>query len=995
MLTDPRIAQSEMVETLYDDLKRRPPSSVRPSSTYRMQFNRDFRFTHAEALVPYLKELGITHVYASPCFLATPGSPHGYDVFDPGVLNPDVGTPEDFKRLIDTLKRNGMGLIMDFVSNHVGIGGGNPYWMDVLEGGQASPLAHYFDIDWHPTRPDLAGRILVPILGDQYGAVLERGELNLSWRDDGFYLSYFDNVLPVSVNSWGRILGVRLEQLPVPERERLLPLLEAIAGLPSCHQPDPSGRRVGAVRRIRATLQALAVSPVVRVYIEQAAAHFNGQPGLSTTFDALDQLLGEQPYRLADWRVAGEEINYRRFFDINSLAAIRMEDEAVFQRMHRLVARWMADNDIDGLRIDHPDGLYDPAGYFAHLQEEYLVGQAKRRWSGAGDWAVIEQSLRDRYREDLQEGRAPSLVRPLYVVAEKVLAHSEHTPGHWAIDGTTGYEFLNVLNGLFVDQSNDELMDQLYARFIRKRINFNELVYRKKRLIMADAVASEINMLALRLARLAHRNRKTRDFTLNSLRRALVEYVACLGVYRTYVAGGTDGVEPRDQRYIEEAIGRARRKAAALDPSIFDFLQQILLLQDPDALVFVMKLQQLTGAIMAKGMEDTCFYIYNRLISLNEVGGEPQRFGSSVWEFHARNRERASNWPGALSTTSTHDTKRSEDVRARINVLSEIPELWKYHLWLWNRIHLIHKRRVNGRLAPDRNEEMYLYQTLVGTWPRSLSLDETYRERVRNTMRKALREAKLHTSWLNNNLEYEEAVLGFVDEVLHTSQPFMADMIPFMRRVVLAGLHNSLSQLLLKIASPGVPDVYQGCELWDDSLVDPDNRRPADFELRNRLLAELQHKMEHGDVRRLAHELYLNIQDPLEDGRLKLFVTMRALRFRREHADLFRRGRYIPLEATERLREHVCAFARQSRDQLVMAVVPRRVYHLLGKDGLLSADTWEETWIPLPGLDPAVSQRFRNVLTGGVLSSEVYDERAGLRLSKVLGDFPVALLERL
>ncbi|HEY3997213.1 MAG TPA: malto-oligosyltrehalose synthase [Candidatus Xenobia bacterium] len=968
-----------VAESLYAALKADPPRTLRPSSTYRLQLNRDFPFAAAVDLIPYLHQLGISHVYASPCSRAMPGSPHGYDVLDHAELNPELGTPDDFKHLVETLRQHGMGLIVDFVSNHIGIGQLNPYWMDLLEGGPASSRAAYFDIDWKPTRSDLSDRVLVPVLGEQYGDVLEKGQLRIRCTGTGFEVVYFEHVLPLTVNSWWRIL----ERKDVPPE--LDALLSDVKNLPPPYVGTPVGERTQARDAIRTKLAGLMSDAVVARHVEACLSAINGQTGDPASFDELDRLLADQPWRLAHWRVAGEEINYRRFFDINGLAAIRMEDPAVFAQMHRLVLAWDDKGVIDGLRIDHPDGLYNPSAYFARLQEEHVVSAARQRWNGEGQWPEIEAWIRQRFSEEVTEGRAGTLQRSFYVVAEKILASSERMPSAWAIDGTTGYEFLNALNGLFVQRSNAEAIDGIYRRFTRRRRSFHDMVYRKKKLVMAYAMASEINMLTRRLCRIAWMNRRTKDFTGNSLRRVLVEYIACLGIYRTYA--DENGLEDRDQRYVEEAISRARRKAAGLDASIFNFLLDVLTLRLADGerrdavLTFVMKLQQLTGAITAKGVEDTCFFLYNRLISLNEVGGEPQRFGASPADFHAKNEERLRVWPGALSATSTHDTKRSEDVRARINVLSEIPEEWKYHLWLWNRMHMRHKQDINGRLVPDRNEEYYFYQTLVGTWPRTLSLDDEYRRRIQDTMRKTLREAKVHSSWLNSDVGYETAVLAFVDRVLEGNEAFMADMIGFMRRVALAGLHNSLSQVLLKTASPGVPDIYQGCELWDDSLVDPDNRRPVDYPHRFRMLDAV---LEDSDV----GELYASLHDPLEEGRLKLFVTARLLRFRRQHADLFARGRYLPAEAVGPLREHVCALVRQLEGQTVVAVAPRHVYRMLDPDGLLTPQSWPGTWLPVP------EGRFVDILSGATLTSEKFEGRTGLWLGKVLEHLPVALLWR-
>ncbi|MHB2016443.1 MAG: malto-oligosyltrehalose synthase [Candidatus Xenobia bacterium] len=947
---------------LYEALLAKPPQTRRPAATYRLQLSARFDFDRAAGLVPYLARLGITHVYASPVFRAEPGSSHGYDVMDHNELNPELGGVEAWQRLLAALRHHDMGLVADFVSNHMGVGAANPYWCDVLENGAASPYARMFDIDWAQGE----GKLLIPVLGDQYGHVLERGELRLAWSDGAFWLYYWDDRLPLSVPSYHSILN----GLPPPDSIQAL-----LRDLPSVLMTGEAEhlRRQVLKRRLR---DLVAQDADVARHVEAALVAFNGTPGQPDSFDRLDLLLTSQPWRLADWRVAGEEINYRRFFDINRLAALRMEDPEVFTLVHRLVFKWLADGEVDGLRIDHPDGLYDPTEYFERLQEEYLVRVARTRYEGDVPWDEVEPALRHRLRAGQEEG----LRRPLYVVVEKILAHGERVPGPWTIDGTTGYEFLNALNGLFVDRRNGDALTEIYERFTHRRRGFADMVYRKKKLVMADVMASEMNLLARRLYRIAQTWRHTRDFTLNSLRRVLVEYIACLAIYRTYIDNHGEVAE-RDCRYVEEAVGRAMEHTTSLDPSIFKFLQDTILFGKGEARIFVMKLQQLSGAIMAKAMEDTSFYLYNRLISLNEVGGEPARFGNSVWDFHHRNRDRVENWAGALSATSTHDTKRSEDVRARINVLSEVPEEWKYHLYLWNRIHLRHKLDVGGRLAPDRNEELFLYQTLIGTWPRSWTIGESYRERIKDTVRKALREAKQHTSWINPNTKYEDAVLAFTDHVLDGPETFLADFIPFVRRIMLAALHNGISQVLLKMASPGVPDIYQGCELWDDSMVDPDNRRPVDFGLRERLLDEVE-RMGPG-------ALYGSLGDPLDEGRLKLFVTRQGLQFRKAHANLFMRGTYVPLETVGGMHRHICAFARMQGGRMAIAVAPRLVYRLLGDDGQLPPFIWHDSAISVPA--PGT---FREVFTGRVIKSRAVEERPVLLLREVLADLPVALLWR-
>jgi (1->4)-alpha-D-glucan 1-alpha-D-glucosylmutase len=1018
--------------------RSQPPAPRVPSATYRLQFNRLFTFADARHLLAYLDELGISDVYASPYLRARAESTHGYDIADHNQLNPAVGDEAEYDALVNELHAHGMGQILDVVPNHMGIGEStNSWWMDVLENGPSSRFAPFFDIDWHPLKAELENKVLLPILGQQYGRVLENCELVLGYEDGAFFLRYWQTDLPINPRTYVDILRLPLEQLIATlgsEHEQVLEYQSIMTGLE--HLPSRTEtERAKVVERgrekeiLKRRLAALAdAAPDVRDAIEQTVLRFNGERGDPRSFDLLDALIERQAYRLSYWRVAAEEINYRRFFDVNDLAAIRMDRTEVFEATHKLVLRLLAEGKISGLRVDHPDGLWDPAGYFRRLQESYLEavgdgGQAQRRgelWMGDGEVPQPPTPI-------------SQLPKPLYIVAEKILARGERLPEDWAIHGTSGYDYLNALNGIFVDGANEKRFTEIYADFIGTRLRFDDLVYATRKQIMQVSMASEINVLTYQLNRVSEHNRYYRDFTLYSLREALRELIACFPVYRTYIVATTEQVEERDRIVIETAVNRARSRNPTIDPSIYDFLRDILLLRYPDTLdpeareeqrTFVMKFQQLTGPVMAKGMEDTAFYIYNRLTSLNEVGGEPQRFGTTVAAFHRQNQERLRDWPAAMLATSTHDTKRSEDVRARISVLSELPEQWRKALTRWSRWNRRKKIDVDGKPAPHRNEEYLLYQTLLGVWPfeptddRRWTMDDSnpsssivYRpssefvERIQAYMVKAIREAKVNTSWLNPNTTYDQAVRAFVAAILEDTpgNRFLADFRSLQAAVAHWGAFNALSQTLLKLTSPGVPDVYQGTEIWDLSLVDPDNRRPVDYDLRAWWLGELV------DPPGSRAELARALVDSKADGRIKLYLTHRALRFRRDHAELFRASSYAPLEATGNAGEHIVAFARAlatpssassargasvpSEEALIVA--PRLLAkHLRETDALpLGSAAWGDALLALPNATPG--QHYRDIFTDRTQLVIERDGAIGLPLAELLEHFPVALLERI
>lgn len=948
-----------------------------PTSTYRVQFNREFTFRDGRAIAPYLRELGVSDLYASPYLQARPGSMHGYDISDHSNLNPELGGPEDHTAMVAALRENSLGHMLDIVPNHMGIGEpSNLWWMDVLENGPTSAFAPFFDIDWDPLKSSLAGKVLLPILGDQFGVVLESGDLKLVFEDGCFRIHYFEQQLPVAPRSSSLVLRRALQktaELTSQDDDAFLELesiVMALEHLPLADRSDPEStamrRRESAVSR-RRLLALRDSSETFRRALDAALAEYNGIPGDPASFDALEGLLNEQSYRLAYWRVAAEEINYRRFFDINDLAGIRVERPEVFQSTHRLILRLIREGKVTSLRVDHPDGLFDPYGYLRDLQ-----AQASRN---AG-------------------------VEKVYIVVEKILTGEEKLPDTWPVAGTVGYDFLNRLNGLFVESGNADALARIYREFIGRRTDLAHLVYEKKKLILRVALGSELNVLAYHLSRIAQAHRRSRDFTLGALTDALREIIACFPVYRTYIDARVGRVGRTDVEHVDQAIHTAMRRNRATSPTIFRFIRSTLLLECPENLddaareehaLFVMKFQQLTGPVMAKGVEDTSFYIYNRLTSLNEVGGEPEHFGVLPEAFHDWMLERAREWPLAMNGTTTHDTKRSEDVRARIHVLSEMPDEWEARVRAWAEMNAVHKS-VDGEPVPDANDEYLLYQTLIGTWPLDpAELNETYRARIQRYMEKSTREAKVNTSWINPNETYDAALNGFIGKLLDfdtpAGSPFLKDIDAFQRSIAADGMVNSLAQLVIKLAAPGVADIYQGQELWQLTLVDPDNRQPIDYELRRRLLGELKERTGREPARVVAADLLENWRD----GRIKLYVTHTMLSLRQRERELFEQGSYEPVLPDGGMANHVVAFGRQFGEMGVLAIVPRLPYTFRKETraDVWQSEAWGETVLDVP--DAMRGWTMRELFTGYeiTLSGET------LRVGEVIDGFPVAILERI
>jgi (1->4)-alpha-D-glucan 1-alpha-D-glucosylmutase len=911
----------------------------RPTSTYRLQFHGGFRFCDARTLVPYLAQLGVTECYSSPHFKANPGSAHGYDICDHSALNPELGAEADYDAFCAALRAHGLGHVIDIVPNHMSADPrSNPWWRDVLENGPSSPYGDYFDIDWDPVKPELKGKVLLPVLGDQYGRAVERGELQLEFVDGALHLRYFDLDLPINPRQTPRVLGLHLDRLEQemaadPALREYLSIMTALQNLPVYTEREPARiaerQREKEVARERLARLVVASPPIHR-HIAATVREVNGTAGDPASFDTLHDLLERQAYRLAYWRTASDEINYRRFFDINELVGLRMERPEVFTAAHALLKRLIVGGMVTGVRVDHPDGLFDPAVYFERLQE--LAGQ------------------------------------PLYIVAEKILAAGETLPSEWQVAGTTGYGFLNAVSGLFVDPRHVRTLRRIYARLTGRTESFEEVAYRSRLTIMLTAMAGELNVLAEALNSLTEGDRRSRDFTLNSCRKVLRELAACFPVYRTYVTGR--GVRAFDREVIAAAIADARRRNPVMEDSIFDFLREVLL---PDVrrqgaatdavtrerLRFAMKLQQFTAPVQAKGVEDTAFYRYHAAISANDVGGQPSRPAVAPDDFHAANRHRLEAWPQELLATATHDTKRGEDARVRISVLSEIPDQWRKAVAEWMRVNGRNRTNVQGTWAPDRNDEYLFYQALLGAWPAEAAHAPAPQRapddvilRLTAYMRKAVREAKVHTSWIHEDEDYGRAVEHFVTRTLsgHTAPRFLSSFATFQRRAARAGMINSLAQLVLKLASPGVPDFYQGTELWDLSLVDPDNRRTVDFAHRQGLLAGLQPLIDRIEAGETAARDVRELLDSWHDGRIKLLVTACGLRFRRAHAELMVEGSYTALEPQGPAADHLVAFARRDESGTLLAVVPRLVASMVGEDRPLplGPDAWGSTHVVLP-----------------------------------------------
>lgn len=932
-----------------------------PASTYRIQFNPEFGFVAAKKIVAYLSELGVSDLYASPIFKPRKGSTHGYDVVDPNQLNPELGTEEEFEELAQEIQQREMGWLQDIVPNHMAYDGQNPFLMDVLEYGPDSEFFNYFDIDWEHPYEDIKGKVLTPLLGDFYGRCLERGEIKLKYDDSGLSINYYNLKIPLRIESYARLITHELGRLTKalgrenPDFIKLLGILYILKNITT----ETSGKqRKDQSNFVKSLVWELyRDKPEIKEFIDRNIEIFNGEPGNPESFNLLDSILAEQFFRLSFWKVGAEELNYRRFFTVNELICVRAEDAKVFPKTHDLIFKWVESGKITGLRIDHIDGLYNPTQYLQRLREQ------------VGD---------------------------IYIVVEKIIemekeyfSRYEEMPSDWPIQGTSGYDFLDCNNSLFCSSLGDNYrkFSEIYTRFTGIERSYEEMVVENKRLIADKNLAGDVENLANLLKRITGKYRYGQDFTLNGLRKAILEVLIEFPVYRTYT--NSEEVKESDRVYLEDVIESAKAKIPQLIEEL-NFLEKILLLDFEESLsdedrelwiTFAMKFQQFSGPLTAKGVEDTTLYVYNRFLSLNEVGGTPNLFGITVSVFHNFNQRWQDRWPHSMNATSTHDTKRSEDVRARLNVISEIPEEWETEVNAWKELNRSHKTQIKNRIIPDANDEYFLYQSLVGAFP---FFEEEYPEfvdRIKNYAIKAVREAKVHTAWLRPDTDYEEGYVTFIDKILEASSDnqFLEQLRAFQQRVADCGMFNSLSQTLLKMASPGVPDFYQGTELWDLSLVDPDNRRPVNFEKRSVYLQEIKQRAA-SDVLGLIADLLAN----RKDGRIKLFLIAKVLEARNQNLELFQEGAYIPLEVMGEEQDRIIAFARPYRHATAIAIAPRFLTSLIQPGELpLGEKVWGDTRIAIP---QGLQASWKDVLT----DSEIPDSDT-IYIGQALKYFPVAL----
>lgn len=921
-----------------------------PVGTYRIQFTPSFDFKSAKDIISYLAELGISHIYASPIFKPRKGSRHGYDVVNPKRLNPELGTREDFEELIEDLEIHGLKWIQDFTPNHMAYDYKNRMLRDVLENGQSSQYFDFFDIEWdHPCRK-IRGKLLAPFLEKGYKETLEEGSIRLNYRESGLTVEYHELKFPLKMESYTEVLSSISDKLKGKLRtshsdyRSFLETLHVLGNLSS-----KPAERDNQVNFVKDTLWELYTkNEEFKSLLDRRIEVLNGEKGKTGSFNFLKELLSEQLFVLSFWKIANKKINYRRFFTVNFLICLRMEENNVFQHVHSLLFKLIEQGKIDGLRIDHIDGLYDPTKYLKKLRE------------------IADEE---------------------YIVVEKILDLNEKLPHFWPVQGTTGYKFLNYVNGSFCVQENEEEFNQIYSRFSGIKKPYKDLLYEKKKLIMDRYMTGDLNNLTRLMHRILKSGKHGKEITFQKLKRGLREVMALLPVYRTYIT--KERFPPDDKQILRQTLKEARHKKQKLTHTLH-FIEKVLLLESEERtrgkkeqqLQFIRRWQQFTGPIMAKGLEDTTLYIYNRLLSLNEVGGKPNKFGIPLQEFHDFNKKRANPDSQSLNTTSTHDTKRGEDVRARINVLSEIPREWENKIETWNRLNHKKKKTVNGEKVPDKNEEYLIYQTLLGAFPFNFKGNNAeFTERIKRYLVKSLREAKIHSSWLEPDKEYEKASTSFVEDILNPSvkNQFLKDFLSFQRKVVHYGILNSLSQTIIKITSPGTPDFYQGTEIWDLNLVDPDNRRPVNFEKRKRMLQDIKSKVEKG-TSSLIEELLSNP----EGGKVKLFLILMTLKTRGENPQLFQKGSYIPLEGQGKFKEHIISFARVYREKWIVTVAPRFLTDLIDKGEFPLGQVWEDTEIPLPENSPSF---WENTITGEKIKS-----KKALPVKETLQKFPVALI---
>ncbi|ELR98550.1 malto-oligosyltrehalose synthase [Gloeocapsa sp. PCC 73106] len=918
-----------------------------PTATYRLQFNSEFKFSDAQKIIPYLKKLGISDIYASPIFKACTGSTHGYDVVDPTQLNPEIGSKEEFESLIEILHQHDLNWLQDIVPNHMAYHSQNLFLMDVLENGPKSDYYDFFDIQWeHPYR-DIQGKVLAPLLGDFYGNCLENGELKLEYQESGLSVTYYHLRFPLRIESYLQVITEDLERLERslgtkhPDFIKFLGILYLLKDANSEMSQKQYRNHLAFTKSL--LWELYQSNSVINEFISTNIDTFNGN------HEILDNLLSSQYFRLSFWKVGAEELNYRRFFAVNELICVSIENPEVFSKTHDLIHELIQNKSFDGVRIDHIDGLYNPKQYLERLRKH--LGN-------------------------------------VYITVEKILHPGETLPEDWPVQGTSGYEFLYHLNGLFCQKANENELIQIYRYFTGQWESYEHREIACKRLIADRNLGGDVENLANMLKEIASRYRTTRDFTLSGLRRAIVEVLVLFPIYRTYITA--EGVNERYRTYVRRVIQSAKRNTSQLINEL-NFIEELFLLEGIENLTeeerlqrlhFVMRMQQFSGPLMAKGVEDTLFYIYNPLVSLNEVGGAPNNFGVTIAEFHAFNQQQTIYWPHSMNASSTHDTKRTEDVRARINVLSEIPQEWQTQVTTWQKMNEKYKQYSLNSIIVDSNDEYFLYQNLVGVFPFASYDHEEFVQRIKAYVIKAVREAKVHTAWLRPDTEYEDNFENFVEKLLNTGveTEFLSSLRSFQSKIAFYGMLNSLSQTLLKLTSPGVPDIYQGTEMWDLSLVDPDNRRPVDYDHR---LHELE-QLEKGKKRDLP-SLLKNLLTYATDGRVKLYLTSQTLAALKEYQDIFQQGDYTPLTVTGKYADHVVAFQRHTGEAIAVTIVPRFLTTLVepGKMPLGEA-VWQDTTLELP-------------LNHGGEWLEIFTQRSlshtsKLKLGKTLDQFPVALL---
>jgi (1->4)-alpha-D-glucan 1-alpha-D-glucosylmutase len=926
-----------------------------PTATYRLQFHHGFNFNVCEEIVDYLAQLGVSHIYASPIFKARTGSMHGYDICDHNVINPELGTNEDFLALIKKAHEHELAWIQDIVPNHMAFDIENTMLAHVLENGQESPFSKYFDIDWNHPYENLRGKILVPFLGSTYGASLEAGAIALMFDQKGLFIKCYDKRFPVQPETYEKVFSGCIDNLKKVMEENnpvLIKFIGAILSFKKSGEEVPPDQRMAKTSMARALLTELyAQNTVVREVMHGAISLFNGSAENPEGFDRFDEVHALQFYRFAFWKVACEELNYRRFFTISDLIGMKVELPEVFETEHAMIFKMIEDGAVQGLRIDHIDGLHDPLQYLKDLRS-----------------------------------KAPGT----YMVCEKILGHGELLPKDWPVQGTTGYDFLNMANAVFVKTSNEKEIDTIYKDFTGNPQAFDDLVIEKKRVIIDKYMAGDIDNCALLLKRVAGKDRAGSDITMYALRRALVEFLSSFPVYRTYIS--PEIISDEDRSNLDTAI----RSAQIRNPALFielEFIKKFIVQGVDDSgrtqksqerLIFIMRLQQFTGALMAKGFEDTVLYNYNRLISLNEVGSRPDHFGEETSAFHGFCNERQENRPYSLSATATHDTKKGEDTRARINVLSEIPVEWGKQVKKWQSLNSGVKSRIGGMLVPDPNVEYMLYQALVGSYPVNSDERATYIDRIKEFMLKAVREAKERTTWIKFDVDYEKGIADFISGILddNPSNKFLPDFIAFQHKIAWFGMFNSLSQTALKLMAPGVPDTYQGTELWDFSLVDPDNRRPIDFAVRIKMIQTII-KMETENLDTLMETLL----STMNTGQIKLYVLYKGLKLRKSKQDIFAKGQYIALSTNGTHQQSIIGFVKKYAGSCIAMIVPRFLTGLVGPNELpLGKRIWGDTAIEMH--KDALPALWRNVLTNETFpGAELY--LAGDLFSK----FPIAILE--